>query len=156
MTPTLHAICLFAGVASMSFLFAKVEIHIEGDKGWAASLPTWRIEKHWLLDLFFGGRTLTGYHAWMLSFMLAAFHFPALVLGDWSWRYEALVMAAFIVFWILEDLLWFLLNPAWGWRRFDRVNVTWHRYWLLWFPTDYWIFTVVAAGLGWFALRPAG
>ena len=39
-------------VVLMAIAFAKVEIQIEGAAGWAASLPTWRIEKHWLLDLF--------------------------------------------------------------------------------------------------------
>jgi hypothetical protein len=36
----------------MAFFFANVEIQIEGAAGWAANLPTWRIEHHWLLDIF--------------------------------------------------------------------------------------------------------
>ena len=41
-------------VSLMAFFFAEVEIQIEGDAGWATSLPTWRIEQHWLLDIFWG------------------------------------------------------------------------------------------------------
>jgi len=54
-------------------LFAEVEIQIEGAAGWASSL---RLEDrdHWLLDLFWGGRPMTGYHAWVFSFMFLAFH----------------------------------------------------------------------------------
>lgn len=142
---------LLIATAVMAFLFAKVEIHIEGPHGWATSLPTWRIERHWLLDVFFGGRALTGYHAWMLPFMAAAFHFPAVAAWTWSWALEARVVAAMLVFWILEDWLWFLLNPAWGWRRFRRGEATWHRHWLLGLPVDYWVFSAVAAGLLWYA-----
>ena len=36
----------------LAYFFAQAEIHIEGDAGWAANLPTWRIEEHWLLDIF--------------------------------------------------------------------------------------------------------
>jgi len=35
----------------LAFFFAKVEIHIEGRNGWAANLPTWRIEKHWIFGV---------------------------------------------------------------------------------------------------------
>ncbi len=47
-------------VGLMAFFFAEVEIQIEGGAGWATSLPTWRIEQHWLLDIFWGGRAMTG------------------------------------------------------------------------------------------------
>ncbi|KAB2642333.1 MAG: hypothetical protein DVB26_02890, partial [Verrucomicrobia bacterium] len=69
-----HSALQIAGFLStvgvLSYLFAMVEIQIEGSGGWASNLPTWRIEKHWLLDMFFGGRPLTGYHAWVLPFIL--------------------------------------------------------------------------------------
>ncbi len=146
-----HPLLLLIAVLVLAYCFAKVEIQIEGGDGWAANLPTWRIEKHWLLDVFFGGRPLTGYHAWALTFMVLMFHFPALLTFDWSWRLEARTVAAFMVFWITEDFLWFLLNPAWGWKRFNRQEVRWHQHWLLRFPTDYWTFAIIAAGLGWWS-----
>ena len=149
----LHVLALLAALLVLAFTFAKVEIQIEGDAGWAANLPTWRIEKHWLLDVFFGGRPLTGYHAWALSFMILMFHYPALLTLDWSWKLEARTMAGFMVFWISEDFLWFILNPTWGWRRFTPQEVKWHKHWLLRFPTDYWTFAVVAAALGWWSYQ---
>ena len=39
-------------VVLLAFFFAHAEIEIEGAGGWAANLPTWRVEQHWLLDLF--------------------------------------------------------------------------------------------------------
>lgn len=42
-----------AWIALVAFFFAQVEIQIEGPAGWAANLPTWRVENHWL-RIFFG------------------------------------------------------------------------------------------------------
>ena len=63
-------------VGLLGYFFAMTEIQIEGASGWAASLPTWRIEKHPLLDIFWGGRPMTGYHAWVFPFMALVFHLP--------------------------------------------------------------------------------
>lgn len=63
-------------VALLGLFFAQTEIQIEGGAGWAANLPTWRIEHHWLLDIFWGGRPMTGYHAWVFPFIAMFFHFP--------------------------------------------------------------------------------
>ena len=69
----------------LGFFFAKLEIAIEGDAGWAENLPTWRIEGHWLLDIFWGGRVMTGYHAWAFPSSLYFFIFHwclvAIILG---------------------------------------------------------------------------
>lgn len=70
-----------AWVVLLAFFLAQVEIQIEGSAGWAAGLPTWRIEDHWMLDLFWGGRAMTGYHAWMFPFIALFFHFPLLFHG---------------------------------------------------------------------------
>ncbi|HQT82510.1 MAG TPA: hypothetical protein PLQ34_10140, partial [Ferrovaceae bacterium] len=51
----LHACAMVAGVFILATFFSQVEINIEGGAGWAANLPTWRIEQHWLLDWFWGG-----------------------------------------------------------------------------------------------------
>lgn len=154
MPEVLHPLGLGLYVMILAFFFAKVEIHIEGEDGWAAKLPTWRIEKHWLLDVFFGGRPLTGYHAWMLPFSLLLFHYPFLLSWYWNWQVEARTLSAFMIFWLAEDFLWFLLNPAWGWRRFNRREVRWHRHWFLGLPTDYWTFAALAVTLAWFSFRP--
>ena len=82
----LQVLLLIFWVVLLGFFFAQVEIQIEGAAGWAANLPTWRIEQHWLLDIFWGGRPLTGYHAWVFSFIALFFHFPSIFMQQWSWR----------------------------------------------------------------------
>lgn len=128
-----------------AFFFANAEVQIEGAAGWATGLPTWRIEHHWLLDAFWGGRAMTGYHAWMFSFMALMFFSPLAFSGCWNRRDAALAAAGLIVFWVLEDFFWFIVNPAWGWAKFSPAFVTWHSRWSLGAPVDYWIGLAVAA-----------
>lgn len=128
-------------VLLVAFLFAQVEIQIEGAAGWAAALPTWRIEKHWLLDIMWGGRPLTGYHVWVFSFMALVFHLPMFFASHWSWRHESRVLGGLMLFWIAEDFLWFVLNPAFGIAKFDPATIPWHKHWLLGMPTDYLTFS---------------
>ena len=137
----------------LAYFFANVEIQIEGAAGWAVSLPTWRIEKHWLLDLFWGGRAMTGYHAWVFPFIALFFHFPAFFTDRWSWRAEARVIACVMLFWIVEDFLWFVLNPAYGLARFRPDAIPWHKHWLWLVPADYWLFSAVLLLLIWLSVE---
>ncbi len=134
------AIILLIYVIFLAFFFAKVEIHIEGENGWAARLPTWRIENHPLLDFFWGGRPLTGYHVWAFSFMTLAFHLPIAVSGEISIRLEARCLGCLMLFWVLEDFLWFVLSPTYTVWQLFRGEVSWHKYMLLGLPRDYWVF----------------
>ena len=132
--------------------FAKLEIAIEGPHGWAANLPTWRISGTWWNRWLFGGRVMTGYHAWALITVLVLLHVGLLAGGDWSLRAEVRVLASYALFWIAEDLLWFVFNPAWGLRRFNRQEVTWHPHWVFGMPIEYPIFGCAGAlGLAWSA-----
>jgi hypothetical protein len=140
-----------AAVLTAAYLFARVEVEIEGEAGWAANLPTWRIEDHPLLDIFWGGRAMTGYHLWMFSFIGVFFHFPLFFMGQWSLQMEARVMASVMVFWIVEDFLWFIINPAFGWRRFKQELVPWHKRWAFGAPIDYWLFGAISIGLFYYA-----
>jgi len=152
----LHLLLLLLWVLLLAFFFANVEIQIEGCHGWAASLPTWRIDKHPLLDIFWGGRPMTGYHAWIFSFMFLAFHFPQVLLNSFSLRIEARCLGCLMLFWIVEDYLWFVLNPAFGIDRFSPAFVPWHKQWLLGIPTDYLVFTIVGGALLWWSFAESG
>ena len=132
-------LALLAWVTLISYFFAKVEIHIEGKHGWAGDLPTWRIEKHWLLDIFWGGRSLTGYHAWVFPFILLISHLGFFMIGGWTWMLELRAMGVVALFWTIEDFLWFVLNPAYGLRSFRKGQIPWHTRWVMGMPVDYWI-----------------
>lgn len=136
-----------AWVVLLGFFFGMTEIQIEGSAGWAANLPTWRIEKHWLLDIFWGGRAMTGYHAWIFPFIALFFHFPFFFMQQWSLRLEARAIGCIMLFWVSEDFLWFVFNPAYGLANFDPGHIAWHIHWFWFAPTDYWVSLTVAAAL---------
>ena len=130
----------FAFLLGSAGAFALLEVQIEGGAGWAAGLPTWRLD-HPLARAAMGGRTLTGYHLWVHVFILLMVHLPyALGAAVPSWRMEARIVSFLALFWALEDFLWFALNPAFGVRRFRREHAPWHAaawWWIM--PRDYWI-----------------
>lgn len=137
-------LALLLWVALLGAVFAMVEIQIEGSAGWAANLPTWRVDHSWLNHLC-GGKTITGYHVWVFSFMALVFHLPLVLTGSFSWRLEARILGAVMVFWILEDFFWFLFNPAFGLGKFSPQFIPWHKHWLVGVPVDY-ILTLALGG----------
>jgi len=144
---------LMAWIVLLAWFFAQFEIQVEGAAGWAANLPTWRIEQHPLLELFWGGRPLTGYHVWIFSFMALVFHLPLFIHGRPTLKLEARLLGSLMIFWIIEDFLWFVLNPAFGLHKFTPENVPWHRHWILGVPVDYMTFLLAGAGLMWVSFR---
>jgi hypothetical protein len=146
--PALEHIGFFVAVTVAAAVFALLEIEIEGDAGWAASLPTWRFENRWTRRLL-GARAVTGYHVYVHLFVLLAVHLPFLIgIAAFSWRAEFRILAFLVLFWILEDFLWFVFHRAWGLKRFRRRNIPWHAESWWWFmPRDYWIFLPIGLAL---------
>lgn len=146
-------VVFFAAFLAAGWAFARLEVEIEGGAGWAANLPTWRVENRWT-RIFFGGRPLTGYHLFVHLWVLPLVHLPLLMgFAPLEWRSEARIVAFLIFFWVVEDFLWFVVNPAFGIRRFDPRHAWWHApawWWIA--PREYWIFTPVAALLYWLSL----
>lgn len=132
----------------LAFCFAHVEIQIEGRDGWAGKLPTWRLPaRHWVSRLFFGGREATGYHVWIQLFVLSLFHMGYLFM-PFGLSSELIILAMFILFWIFEDFLWFVLNPAYGIKAFKKDSIPWHKgAWWGCAPREYFIMGLVAAAL---------
>jgi hypothetical protein len=141
-----------------ALLFALVEIEIEGADGWADKLPTWYRITPWYARLFaraLSGKPITGYHLTMLPTPLLSFHLGLAFGLRWSWSLEARLVAAYLIFNIVWDFLWFLLNPHFGWSRFRKGGVWWHdQLWLGRLPIDYWnglVLSFALAALPWLA-----
>jgi hypothetical protein len=49
------------------------------------------------------------------------------------------IVAAVILFWVIEDALWFVLNPAFGVAKLTPAHVPWHKHWWGPLPVDYWV-----------------
>lgn len=141
------------GVLTTATVFALLEVQIEGSNGWAAALPTWRIDNRFTQWLC-GHRPLTGYHFYthLLVFMLL--HSPFwMSMTVWSWAAEARVIAFLTLFYIIEDFLWFMFNPAYGIKRFAKQHIWWHApswWWIM--PRDYWMGLLLGGTLYWLSV----
>ncbi len=138
----------FVGLLLASVAWALMEIQIEGRSGWASALPTWRFENAWTRRLL-GSRQITGYHVWIQVVVAVFAHLPYLLVPlRPTWGVELRILAFLVFFWILEDFLWFVFNPAFGVRRFRRDEIWWHAgAWWGFMPRDYWIFTPIGIAL---------
>lgn len=144
----LEALLFLSVLFVVSLVFALLEIQIEGGTGWAADLPTWRVRVR-ALDFLFGERPLTGYHVYAFLFVGFAVHVPFLVEPSlFSMARELRLLAFIVLFWVLEDFLWFVMNPSFGLRRFRPEHVWWHgKRWPAFLPLAYWIFLPIGLGL---------
>ena len=131
----------------MALLLACWEIQIEGKDGWASKSPGWRIAKGWPVRLT-GGLPITGYHVFMTLFMIAIVHLP-LFFASWNSRLESLLIGFYVGMVLIEDFLWFVLNPYYGIRNFKKGKIWWHKQWWGPVPALYWFLFVLAVGLIW-------
>jgi len=143
-----HHILFFTFLLGASFSAAKVEIAIEGNSGWGEKLPTWRFtSKHWLFKLFFGSRPLTGYHLWSTIFILFLTHLVFVFL-PFCWRIELQLLSFLFLFWVIADILWICLNPAFGLKNFKKETIKWYKetWWGI-APREYFFYFMIGISL---------
>lgn len=136
----------------VAFLFAALEIEIEGKYGWAEKLPTWYRTTGLcgrLFGIFNSGRPLTGYHSFMLLVTVALFHAAYFQGLQWTLAEETKTLALYFAWVPCWDFLWFVLNPNYGWSRFRQDSVWWFAKskWLFGWPLDYYVSWSVSIGL---------
>ncbi len=132
-----------------SFTVAMMEIQIEGASGWAKHLPTHKFH-NWLTRMIWGSQGITGYHLWLASTVLVFIHLPFFVFPKlWSPSLEAFTLASFLFAVVLEDFFWFILNPAFRLKKFNKQNVTWFDHWFGPVPLFYIRLLLVAMLLFW-------
>lgn len=140
----LFLIPLWAFVFLIAFATALMEIQIEGANGWAKLLPSWRFAPPWLKRLL-NGKDITGYHVYLNLHSILLLHFPVFFIG-WSWQTELTILFVLSSFVVCEDVLWFILNPHFGWFSFTREKVSWYTSWFGPLPSDYY-FWIALSGL---------
>lgn len=130
----------------LAFLAAHLEVNIEGKNGWAKKLPTWRIQNRFTSTLF-SGAPLTGYHFWAFITFFSVFHLPFFFGVAWTPVIEIQVVIAFFVFAIAEDFLWFVVNPRFGLKRFNKKHALWYKMWFLGLPIGYYKAAIIVSCL---------
>lgn len=130
---------------------ALLEIQIEGPHGWAAKLPTRRYTNWWTKHFTEVGH-VTAFHILTVLLITLLAHFPMFFVEHWSTELEAFALSFVFFHFVIEDFLWFLLNPSFGIRKFSRKYIWWHARWFLGVPVGYWFGSVCGAILYIFAV----
>jgi hypothetical protein len=120
---------------AIAFVLAQLEIQIEGPHGWAERLPTWRWQSPAVLR--WAGKPITGYHVFLMLFILLFIHLPMMYVG-FTLQREAEILSLFSMFAVVWDFLWFVCNPHYGLARFRPGQVWWFKTWILGAPSAYW------------------
>jgi hypothetical protein len=140
-TPALQGAYLFAA----AFVLAHLEIQIEGPRGWAAGLPTWRWESPAILRWL--GKPVTGYHVFLNLLILLFLHAPV-VRSGFSFREDASIFSSYFLLAVTWDFLWFACNPHFGLRRLNPEHAWWFKTWTLGLPRAYFGGVLLSMGIG--------
>ena len=135
-------------------IFAAIafwEAYIEGSNGWAAKQVGWRIN----FKVGFLKRPLDAYHFWSWLVMLPMFLMLPFVMFGFNAHLFWLVVIGFLLGTVLEDYLWFVVNPAFPYKDFKPGKVWWH-YWIGFknfkVPEIYIVYPILALLIWWFLL----
>ena len=130
-----YFLALWLFVIVLSVFTSLMEIQIEGGNGWAGCLPSWRFAPSWMRALL-NGKEITGYHVYFNMHTYLLFHMPLLFVG-FSWMAELTILSLLFAYNLIEDALWFILNPHYGWQGLMKGNVMWYTKWWGPFPVEY-------------------
>lgn len=137
----------------LSFFVAVFEIIVEKDKGWGTAFRKnkWYAKKFFIpIHKIIGTYPLLNYH-----FVMFFIIFPLFLWGLASYFEIALLytLAIYPLALIVEDFLWFVLNPYFpslrNFFRGPKGNIWWHRKWKkighVYIPTSYIVSIVLSA-----------
>lgn len=124
-----------------ALIHALLEIQIEGENGWAEKLPTKRFNNPF--EKITGWTYIDGYHLFTWILFILFFHLPFLFNLSFNFQNELLILESIFVFFLVEDFLWFVINPKWGIKNFFTQKISWHPNKILFFPQNYWISFII-------------
>jgi|SRR3989338_6194450 len=101
------------------------EAYIEGRYGWAQRQVGWNIP----FKVGFLKRPLDAYHFWSWMIMIPMFLMLPFVMFGFNLHLFWLVVIGFLLGSVVEDFLWFVVNPDFPFRDFNPKKVWWH-YWI--------------------------
>lgn len=105
---------IILGFVSMSFW----EAYVEGKYPWAGRQVGWKIKmtKH---------ISLTAYHFWVYIMFIFFLGLPFLIEG-WDTKLFGIILSATCLGLIVEDFLWFIINPFYSLKKFNPKDVYWY------------------------------
>jgi hypothetical protein len=115
----------------LALVLASLEIQIEGKRGWASRLPGNR--KHVpgtfgrCISFVLMGKAPTLYHFYLFAFVILIFHIPFVHGKSFTLVHWLTQISLMLIFMVLWDFLWFILNPSFTLKKFNPDHVWWHK-----------------------------
>jgi hypothetical protein len=132
---------IFIWMIILAFFHSFQETQIEGKAGWARHLPTFRIST--FITKLLINKEITGYHLFMLIMWIIIFH-GIYLFFPFTLKTELIIFGLLNWYFIIEDFLFFIVNPHFGIKSFRPGKISWHRRWFLNFiPVSYIIGAVI-------------
>ncbi len=126
---------------SMSFL----ERSIEGPNAWGKKAYGWKYKISKRLSL-------TEYHFWFWILLILLFTLPLII--NYSTRLLGILISAFSIGFIIEDFVYFIVNPYFGLKKFNKKDANWY-HWIgsknIQIPA-YYLIGIIVAILSWYFL----
>lgn len=111
---------LFLTIQAAMALFALAEAYQEGKHGW-------KYNHRWFSVPLPGGYWFHAYHVFIFLgiFPLLLFVVPLLLVG-WDTHLFLVILFSFMVGLVLEDFLWFVVNPQFSLKKWKPKYVRWY------------------------------
>lgn len=135
---------IFIWMTILALFHALQETQIEGREGWARHLPTFRINV--FLTKLLIGKDISGYHIFMLIMWLVIFH-GVFLFQPWTLKTEYMIMGFFSFYWVIEDFLFFIVNPHYGIKSFRPNHIEWHKRWVFNFIPVSYVWGIILGGI---------
>jgi hypothetical protein len=122
------------------------EAYIEGKHPWAGNQVGWKKQISKRISI-------TAYHFW-IDVMFFFFLTLPLVIYGWDLKLLGIIISASFIGFIIEDFCWFIINPYYSLKKFNKKDV----YWYPWFkfgkiqiPVGY-VIGIIISVLSWYFL----
>lgn len=115
-------------IAIYAILYSALEIEMEGkDGGWAKNLPT----------VPSGIGELTIYHCIMNIIIILTVAYSTRLVN----KKISIIIFFTIAWFLIEDFIWFILNPHFTFKKYTKKDIWWHgkQLWILGSPLHNWI-----------------
>ena len=90
---------------------------MEGKDAWAKRQVGWNFE--------LGGVQITAYHFWLTMMFIILLSLPLVVVG-WDRHLFGVLLTAGLLGVVLEDFLWFVVNPYFGLKKWNPDDAPWY------------------------------
>ena len=129
----------------LAYFHAKQETEIEGKAGWARHLPTFRINI--FITKFILAKEITGYHIFLLLMYITIFH-GIYLFQPYALKTELIIFGLLNWYFVIEDFLFFVVNPHYGIKKFRKGYISWHKRWIFNFiPISYAVGIIIGTSL---------